>query len=222
MIIQQAEFKKLKYVISYPDDYKEKVQYPIIFYTHGAGSRGNDLSLLNIDVPIKKNVSANDFIIIAPQCYANTWFEIFEQLIEFCEFVYNQPFTDKSRFYASGVSMGGYAIYQLIMSRQKLFTAGIVCCGGGMYWNAGRLANVPVWAFHGEKDKSVFVTESINMVDAVNRKGGNAKLTVYPETGHASWVETYANPEVFTWLLQHENQNDQEYLDGYTGAATYG
>ena len=39
-----------------------------------------------------------------------------------------------------------------------------------MYWNAGRLVNVPVWAFHGEKDSTVFVEESKKMVDAVNAK----------------------------------------------------
>ena len=132
MIINQAEYKKLKYVISYPDNYEKDKKYPVIFHTHGAGSRGTDLSLLNIDAPIRNNPSANEFIIVAPQCYADTWFEIFEQLIEFCEYIYEQPFTDKTRFYSSGISMGGYTAYQLMMSRPHLFVAGIVCCGGGL------------------------------------------------------------------------------------------
>jgi predicted peptidase len=33
--------------------------------------------------------------------------------------------------------------------------------------------------------------------------GGNVRFTVYPEAGHDSWTETYNNPELYTWLLQH-------------------
>ena len=106
MKIMQGVYKKLKYVISYPDNYREEEKYPVIFHTHGSGSRGADLSKLNIDVPIRNNPSANNFIIVAPQCYADTWFEIFEQLIKFCEYIYEQPFTDKTKFYSSGRMMG--------------------------------------------------------------------------------------------------------------------
>ena len=63
---------------------------------------------------------------------------------------------------------------------------------------------MPIWAFHGAKDPTVFVEESQKMVDAVNKRGGNAKLTVYPENAHDAWSDTYSNPEVFSWLLEHE------------------
>ena len=201
MKIQQAEYKKLKYVISYPDTYKNDEKYPVIFHTHGAGSRGTNLSTLNIDVPIRNNPSAEDFIIVSPQCYADTWFEIFEQLIEFCEYIYDQPFTDKTRFYSSGISMGGYTAYQLMMSRANLFSAGIVCCGGGMYWNASRLKNIPLRVFHGEQDKTVLPCESENMAKHINALGGNATLTVYPECAHNCWDNVFTNKENFDWLL---------------------
>ena len=32
----------------------------------------------------------------------------------------------------------------------------------------------------------------------------DVKLTVYPEAEHDSWTETYKNPELYDWLLQHE------------------
>lgn len=206
MIINQAEYKKLKYVISYPDNYEKDKKYPVIFHTHGAGSRGTDLSLLNIDAPIRNNPSANEFIIVAPQCYADTWFEIFEQLIEFCEYVYEQPFTDKTRFYSSGISMGGYTAYQLMMSRPHLFVAGIVCCGGGMYWNASRLKDIPLRIFHGEKDKLVLPIESKNMTEYVNANGGCATLTLYPECAHNCWDKAYSNKENFDWLLSQRKE----------------
>ena len=65
------------------------------------------------------------------------------------------------------------------------------------------LKDVPVWAFHGAKDKVVPLEESEEMVAAINARGGNAKLTVYPDAGHDSWTETYDNPEFYDWLLEH-------------------
>ena len=207
MKIVRKKYNNLLYVISYPDEYEEDKKYPVIFHTHGAGSRGTHLSSLNIDVPIKNNPSANEFIIVAPQCYADTWFEIFEQLIKFCEYIYEQPFTDKTRFYSSGISMGGYAAYQLMMSRPQLFSAGIVCCGGGMYWNAGRLKDIPLRVFHGEQDKTVLPCESKNMSEYINANGGNATLTLYPECDHNCWDKTFTNKENFKWLLSHKKEN---------------
>ena len=47
-----------------------------------------------------------------------------------------------------------------------------------MYWNAGTLANIPVWAFHGKLDTCVYPEESEKMVKAVNANGGSARLTI--------------------------------------------
>ena len=208
MIIKQEAYKKIKYMISYPDAYTGDGKYPVIFHMHGAGSRGKDLRTLNIDVPIKNNPSVESFVIVSPQCYADTWFEIFEQLIDFCEYIYQQPFTDKTRYYSSGISMGGYAAYQLMMSRPQLFAAGIICCGGGMYWNAGRLKDIPIRVFHGEQDKIVLPSESRNMVKYINANGGNAELTIYPQYDHNCWDEVYSTKENFEWLRKQRKKEN--------------
>jgi len=201
MRIVREKFKNLQYIISYPNGYEEGKEYPVIFHTHGAGSRGTDLDKLNIAVPIYNNPSVEDFIIVAPQCYVDTWFEIFEQLIEFCEYIYGQAFTDKTKFYSSGISMGGYAAYQLMMSRPHLFAAGIVCCGGGIYWNSNRLKEIPLRIFHGAKDLVVLPCESEHMVNKIKEYGGTASLTIYPECAHNCWDKVYTNKENFEWLL---------------------
>ena len=98
--------------------------------------------------------------------------------------------------------MGGYTAYQLMMSRPQLFAGGIVCCGGGMYWNARRLKNIPLRVFHGEQDKTVLPCESENMANKINQCGGNATLTLYPECVHNCWDKVYTNKENFEWLLE--------------------
>lgn len=70
---------------------------------------------------------------------------------------------------------------------------------------ADRLKDVPVWAFHGELDQTVFPEESKKMVDAVYRFGGHAKLTVYPNCKHDAWSDIYRNPKVFWWLLAQQS-----------------
>ncbi len=73
-----------------------------------------------------------------------------------------------------------------------------------MYWNAERLKNLPIWAFHGSEDPVVFCEESEKMVRAVNAAGGNARLTVYEGVEHASWVNTFENQEMWKWLLEQK------------------
>ena len=200
----EKKYKNLKYVISYPNDYDESKTYPVIFHMHGAGGRGDDVKIMNTDVPIVNNPANEEFIIVCPQCYKDSWFEIFEQVIEFCENIYESNFTDKSRFYGSGISMGGYGIYQMMMARPQLFTAGIVCCGGGMYWNASRLKDIKLRIFHGSIDDVVFPCESENMASKIKACGGDATLTIYDGYGHNVWERVYSNKENFDWLKSHK------------------
>ena len=63
---------------------------------------------------------------------------------------------------------------------------------------------MPIWAFHGAKDHTVPIERSEQMVEAVKSRGGDAKFTVYPEAEHDSWTETYNNPELYDWFLEHK------------------
>ena len=41
------------------------------------------------------------------------------------------------------------------------------------------------------------------MIAALHSCGSDARLTVYPNARHDAWTETYANPDVYAWLLGH-------------------
>ena len=115
-------------------------------------------------------------------------------------------FVDADRVYVMGASMGGYATWQLAMSRPEWFAAIIPICGGGMYWNASRLIHMGVWAFHGDIDGAVFTEESKKMINAIQANGGEAKLTIYENTGHNAWSPTFQNSAVWEWLLGHKSK----------------
>ena len=196
----------LQTVILYPENYRSDRRYPMILALHGAGTRGTDpMMIVEGSAYIKKiEKEANfPFISILPQCHADTWFDLWESLSRFFIQCCERSDVDAKRVYVMGASMGGYATWQLGMSMPERIAAIVPICGGGMYWNAGRLRKVPVWAFHGALDPTVLVEESEKMVNAVNKKGGNATLTIYPEHGHNAWDDTYGNPKVYEWMLQH-------------------
>ena len=219
-----SKFGNMEYLINLPSDYEEGKRYPVVLFLHGAGTLGDDISLVAQN-PFMKALLGQDefsFITVAPHSKWETWFDRLETLKGLVKHIALEGYTDPLRLYLIGCSMGGYGAWQLAMSMPQYFAALIPICGGGMYWNAGKLVNVPVWAFHGENDSTVLVEESIKMVDAVNKKGGNARLTVYPDTKHDAWTPTYSNKEVFRWLFSQRNQNTVALTEEYSGDSAFG
>ena len=218
----QKELLGMKYLISQPVSPEKK--HPVIILLHGAGSRGDDPSVLLSGAYFAYTNTLADFpfITVAPQCSRNTWFDMMTELKALVLHVAALPFVDASRIYLMGASMGGYATWQLAMSMPEAFAAIAPVCGGGMYWNAARLKNLPVWAFHGAKDSVVLVEESQKMVDKVNATGGNAKLTIYPENGHDAWTDTYSDPALYAWFLQHRSSGAALAADIYNSIEKFG
>ena len=203
-----CELNGLTYTVRYPEGFEEGKQYPTILFLHGAGTRWTSLETLEGNA-ISRYAQANEdfpFVLVMPLCTEETWFDLWQQLKDLVALLQNTPWVDASRLYLSGNSMGGYSAWQLAISVPDAFAAMIPVCGGGMYWDAGRLKKIPVWAFHGALDTTVLPEESQKMVDAVNKRGGNAKLTIYPNNTHDAWTDTYSNPEVYAWLLQHRKE----------------
>lgn len=107
---------------------------------------------------------------------------------------------DKNRIYVTGLSMGGFGTWDIIVRRPKLFAAVVPICGGDEA-QAARIARIPIWAFHGGKDRTVKPLRSRNMVDAIKKAGGKIKYTEYPKVGHFAWTPAYRDPEMFAWLF---------------------
>jgi dipeptidyl aminopeptidase/acylaminoacyl peptidase len=59
-----------------------------------------------------------------------------------------------------------------------------------------------VWAFHGEKDKSVPFSESKRVVEVLERCGGMVRFSVFPDAGHEVCTLAYENDELYKWLLE--------------------
>jgi len=196
-----------QYLLFLPEDYdKKQQQWPMILFLHGAGERGIDLNLVKKHGPPKIVEQQKDFpfIVVSPQCPQDRWWtDETEMLINLLDDIVSRYNVDTERIYLTGLSMGGYGTWTLAAAYPERFAAIAPICGGGERYMADKFKNVPVWAFHGAKDNLVPPVKSEEMVNAINARGGNAKLTVYPDATHDSWTATYDNPELYSWFLKH-------------------
>lgn len=213
---------KLPYRMLRPKNYDESKSYPLVLFYHGAGERGSDNSRQLVhgmaDFASDRARDKYPCFVIAPQCpEAVQWVdtpwtaeahimpakptEPMRLSLELTEALAKEFSIDKQRLYVTGLSMGGFGVWDAMQRRPDLFAAAISICGGGDLNLAKQIAHIPVWAFHGADDPAVKPKRSRDMIAALKAAGGNPRYTEYPNTGHNSWTATYANREVHEWLF---------------------
>jgi predicted peptidase len=193
-----------RYLLHVPAGYaRSRTRWPLLLFLHGAGERGNDLALVKKHGPPKFVDDDPDFpfLMVSPQCPADQWWDV-EVLAALLDSVTKRYRVDPKRLYVTGLSMGGYGTWALALHQPKRFAAIAPVCGGGNRLLAKRIAHLPVWAFHGAEDDVVPLDQSEKMIQALRAAGSAPKFTVYPDAGHDSWTETYANRELYEWLLR--------------------
>ncbi len=208
----QGKKRSWPFLCYQPSDFQTETEVPLLVFLHGAGERGTDLSLVKKHGPPKLIDQGEDFpfVVISPQCPKNQWWAMREnvhgiaQLVQHIQAEYS---IDTARTYLTGMSMGGYGSWAIAAEYPEMFAAIVPICGGADLDNANLLKQTPAWAFHGQEDEIVPVLRSQEIVDAIEKIDGDARLTIYDNVEHDSWSATYANPDVYQWLLTHENRN---------------
>jgi predicted peptidase len=213
----------LDYLLFLPQDYgaEPEKKWPLILFLHGMGERGDDLDLVKKHGPAKildKKDSGEfiaEFIVVSPQCPDDSfWPGETEALNALLDHSVENYAVDTSRIYLTGLSMGGYGTWQLAIECPERFAAIAPICGGAMFFTGlaekiCALKDVPVWAFHGARDRTVSLAESADLVSALKKCGGEVSLTIYPGAEHDSWTETYDNPELYAWFLSHQKEQSE-------------
>jgi predicted peptidase len=217
----------LNYRMLFPDaDTMRK--YPLVIFLHGSGERGSDneaqLKWGVQNFATDKNMVLHPALVIAPQCpsgqsWANvkrtpnsTTMELqstptkpMQLLIALIKEIASKMPVDTNRIYITGLSMGGYGTYDAIERYPDLFAAAVPVCGGGDISKAATIAHIPMWIFHGAEDPAVNTLNSVEMHAALIKAGAHPGLTIYPETGHFSWLAAYSDEHMLEWLFrQHK------------------
>ncbi|MBA2117503.1 carboxylesterase family protein [Bremerella alba] len=203
--------KEMDFLLYLPKGYEQQPKWPLVLFLHGAGERGDDLSLVRKHGPPKLIEKGKEFpfIVVSPQCPKDTWW-VTEDVVALVKHIMQIHNVDKNRVYVTGLSMGGRGTWQVAGAMPNEVAAIAPICGPSDVSVVDKIAHLPIWVFHGAKDTAVKISNSEEMVKLLKEKGNAAKFTIYPEAHHDSWTETYDNEQLYDWLLSHELQADQE------------
>jgi predicted peptidase len=205
------------YLISLPPTYGEDKheKWPLLLFLHGMGERGTNVWKVAVHGPPKliQQERQLPFITVSPQCPSGQFWDP-HAVVALVDEISRKYAVDPSRIYITGLSMGGYGTWDVITLYPEKFAAAVPICGGGNLvavaaqegQKSAAYKQLPVWVFHGAKDRVVPLSESEQMVDMLKRRNGNVKLTVYPEAEHDSWTQTYNNPDLYDWLLKQQRR----------------
>ncbi len=217
-LLERKQVLATDYLLFLPAGYDADTEkrWPLILFLHGSGERGTNVWLVAKHGPPKIDTTETNFqfIVVSPQCPEGKIWST-DLLLALLDEVESKYAVDTHRVYLTGLSLGGYGTWNLGLSHPDRFAAIAPVCGGGETLliklagdlNSAQLAQfktLGIWAFHGGKDPTVSPDESERMVNALEKAGcEDVKLTIYPEAQHDSWTQTYANPELFAWFLEH-------------------
>lgn len=225
--------------------------YPLVIALHGSGERGVDnqkqiafhnLATIWVD---SINQEEHPCFVIAPQCPENNrWVDTdwkqdefnfdstqisneLATVINLIDSLVSKYPIDNRRIYLTGLSMGGYGSWYLLINNPQRFAAAIIMNGSADPQMACAIKDVPIWNFHGDQDLAVPVEGSRNMINAISNCGEDVLLisdpnnnafwnsedkikrilsskhiyTEYKDKGHVIWAESYDNWYVREWMF---------------------
>jgi predicted peptidase len=212
-----------RYVVSVPEDWNADRTWPIVLFLHGSEERGEDgivQSEVGLALAVRKHPGQFPAIVVMPQCRRGVDWKspaMEAQMLAALDASMKEFHGDPRRVYLTGFSMGGYGTWSIAAKYPNRFAAIVVVCGGiqwptprritkeGPYQTiAGKVAGIPIWVFHGNADRNVFVTESREMVKLLRGLHADVRYTEYDRVAHESWDRAYGEPELPIWLFsQH-------------------
>lgn len=215
----------MPYRLYVPMDYDATKKYPVLIFLHGAGERGdNNAKQLGNLLPrafSQANTPLDQAIIIAPQCptgqqWVNTpWAkgdyridnikesDAARLALEILDAVAEEFSTDDKRYYITGLSMGGFGTWDIIMRHSEIFAGAVPICGGADSTKGATVKDVPIWTVHDPSDPTVPYSGTKVMVDAIKAAGGTKiKFDSPSGYGHGSWNYVANSKDIYKWLFE--------------------
>lgn len=208
------------YRVYAPADLKPDEKLPIVLFLHGAGETGRDgaqPTRTGFGPALAARADSVRLVAVFPQVERREFWinDAAKYAMSALEAAEKEFHTDPSRVYLTGLSMGGYGTWTLASENPGKFAAIAPVCGGVRApWDrkppegdpykttAEKVKDLPIWIFHGGFDRTVPVSESQKMNEALKAAGAtNVKYTEYEGVGHNSWDKAYGEDEFWKWLL---------------------
>ena len=223
-----------RYQVYVPREFDGAKTWPVILALHGGGEYGADgLKQTEVGLARAIRLHAERFpaLVVFPQSKLDLtpgWqLKGGEAALVALDKTIAEFHGDSSRVYLTGFSAGGNGSWSIASRHPERFAAIVPICGfifkfkgvvskvdypplaptteaDPYLYIAKKVASLPIWVFHGDADQTVPVTESRNMVKALQSIGANVKYTELPGVNHNAWDPAYDNPELIEWLLKQQ------------------
>lgn len=198
----------LPYRLFIPQKHSTSEPLPLVLYLHGSDARGTDnrKQILGYNKPgthvwtSPKNQGQHAAFVMAPQARGG-WDEAMPLVLQAIDELENQFKIDRTRVYIVGQSMGGIGVWYYIARNPDLFAAAVPLCGIGAVEDAPKIRQIPIWAFHGAKDRNVPVSGSRKIIAALRALDSHPLYTEYPDLDHFIWNKTFARKDLMEWLF---------------------
>ena len=163
-----------------------------------------------------------DAIVVMPQCPDDSVFRgaVAEAAFAALEKSVKEFHGDRERLYVTGLSMGGYGVWQEIVDHPGVFAAAVAVSGGltpsadmaNLYvavkgddpyaYVAQQTKGLPIWIFHGATGRRRAhgaVAQARAGDEGCGRR--SSSYTEYADLGHGAWDRAYGDEELWKWLF---------------------
>jgi predicted peptidase len=210
----------LPYRLLLPRSYDPARSYPLLTVLHGRGERGSDnvCQLANgVDRFLLGFARFAECIAIAPQCpdddfWVPTDFSApahrmaprmsrpLAAAVDLQDEIIRSHRIDTKRLWITGLSMGGFATWELLARFPGRFAKALPICGGADLSTLPTVLSTPVRTVHGGEDQVVLTRRSRDIAAEAERLGHPIPYTEYPGVRHNAWDSAWADDELWEWM----------------------
>jgi glycosyltransferase involved in cell wall biosynthesis/predicted esterase len=197
--------------IYFPKEYELSGKCPLLLFLHGAGERGDDLqdALRNSLSGMVAKGKHLPMLVLSPQCPLDQRWDV-DQLLGLLDYAQAKYSVDPDRIYVCGFSMGAYSTWELAAKTPERFAAIVPIAGGANVGGAKQLAKIPIWAFHGDQDRTVPLEQSTTIIEAIKKSGGQPRLSILRGEGHGIAGEVFLRSDLYPWMLAQNRKSQSK------------
>ena len=188
---------------------------PLIVYLHGAGGHRRDVATLT-NSPIARKIIQKKypFAVLIPQYkptsdVPNGWQP--DDLNLLIKHAVDAHGVDPQKVFVTGSSMGGAGTWMLANKYPEVIAAAAPMSAGGatapksnLPVSASQLKSVPIWAFHGDADRTCPHEKIETLVKKIEAAGGKPKFTLIPGGNHGATHKVYTEDKLYEWFLEQK------------------